>query len=184
MEFKDLHKYSKEDIADSSILLCSIRGYKNNGRHEFYYDKEVVDSDKWMSVEYVLQNTGNTEIDHMYFSTNLVKNTSLFNTKNNENERCYRNNFLNYSVIVEKNIKPRGTIRVKICYISDKIIESNIGSAPITIWVIDENKRWWSQALFAPYNKIYNSEKSSRQEWRDYTDEEKAMDCFANPMLW
>ena len=70
------------------------------------------------------------------------------------------------------------------CYISEKVVVSNIGSAPITVWMIDEKKNWWAQALFAPDNKIYNSTKASHKEWRDRTDEAKAIECFENPMLW
>ena len=80
----------------------------------------------------------------------------------------YENNFLNYSVIFEKAIKPQQTVVVRVCYISDKIVVSNMGSAPITIWMIDEKRNWWSQPLFAPDNKIYNSTKASHKEWKDY----------------
>ena len=48
---------------------------------------------------------------------------------------------------------------------------SNIGSATLGVWLIDENKRWWTQSLFAPENKIYNSEKTTREKWREETDE-------------
>ena len=150
----------------------------------FFYDESVITPENWVCVEYTLRNTGHTEIDHIYFSTNLPKNTALFNVLNEENVMCHDNHFLNYSVIFEKAIKPQQTVSIKVCYISGKIVVSNIGGAPITIWMIDENKNWWSQPLFAPDNKIYNSSRSSHKEWKDYTDEAKAIECFENPMLW
>ena len=150
----------------------------------FYYDPEVIEYENWVSVEYTLKNIGHTEISHIYFSTNLPKNTSLFGVETRENEMCYENNLLNYSVILDKSVKPKESIKLKICYIDEKIILSNIGSATITIWMVDEKNNWWSQPLFAPENKIYNSKRSSHKEWKDYTDESKAIECFKNPMLW
>lgn len=184
MGYKKLSKYSAAKKADISLLLCSIKDYKNESRAMFYYDTEVVEPEKWVSVEYTLKNIGNTEISHMYFSTNLPKNTSLFGIDNEENEMCYENNLLNYSVILDKSVKPKESIKLRVCYIDEEIILSNIGSAPITIWLIDEKNNWWSQPLFAPDNKIYNSSRSSHKEWKDYTDESKAIKCFKNPMLW
>lgn len=184
MGYKKLSKYSISRKADINVLLCSIKDYKNESRAMFYYDTEVVEPEKWVSVEYTLKNIGHTEISHMYFSTNLPKNTSLFGVETRENEMCYENNLLNYSVILDKSVKPKESIKLKICYIDEKIVLSNIGSATITIWMVDEKNNWWSQPLFAPENKIYNSKRSSHKEWKDYTDESKAIECFKNPMLW
>ena len=184
MGYNKLSKYSAAKKVDISLLLCGIEDYKNKGRAMFYYDPKVIESENWVSVEYTLKNIGHTEISHIYFSTNLPKNTSLFGIENKENEMCYENNFLNYSVILDKSVKPRESIKLKICYIDEKIILSNIGSATITIWMVDEKNNWWSQPLFAPENKIYNSKRSSHKEWKDYTDESKAIECFDNPMLW
>lgn len=184
MGYKKLSKYSISRKADISVLLCGIKDYKNENRAMFYYDTEVVEPEKWVSVEYTLKNIGHTEISHMYFSTNLPKNTSLFGIENGENEMCYENNLLNYSVILDKSVKPRESIKLRVCYIDEKIIVSNMGNATITIWMIDEKNHWWSQPLFAPENKIYNSKRSSHKEWKDYTDESKAIECFKNPMLW
>ncbi len=142
MGYKKLGKYSQQRKVDACVLLCSIKEYKNEGRAMFFYDESVITPENWVCVEYTLRNTGHTEIDHIYFSTNLPKNTALFNVLNEENVMCHDNHFLNYSVIFEKAIKPQQTVSIKVCYISGKIVVSNIGGAPITIWMIDENKNW------------------------------------------
>lgn len=119
-------------------------------------------------MEYLLKNTGKTEIDHMYFSS-MMRNVSIL--EESHCELYYNNNLLNIYVLLEKNIKPGGIVKVKINYVTDRIIVSNIGSATLGVWLIDENKRWWTQSLFAPENKIYNSEKTTREKWREETDE-------------
>ena len=184
IDYKDVAKYVAHSETDASILLCKIEEYKDLGRAMFSYDKSVVIPENWVCVEYTFRNTGHTEIDHIYFSTNLVKNTGLFNVINKENVMCFKNKYLNYSVIFEKTIKPQQTFTLKICYISEKNIISNMGRATITIWMIDEKKNWWAQPLFAPDNKIYNSSKTSHDEWKQCTSIEAAIMCFQDPMLW
>ena len=171
--------YEETENVDMSVLLVSIKGYEKE-IHHFHYDPLVLDKKKWRCVEYVLKNTGGTEIDHLYLSTNLVKGTSLLNVLTEE----YKHMFLNYSVILEKSIKPQQIIRIRICYITDQIIVSNIGSAPITIWLMDANNNVWEQPLFAPEKKLYNSTRSNMKDFRNYTDVSTAIKCFDNPALW
>ena len=183
IDYKKLCEYSFHRDIDASLILCEIQDYKNKGRAEFYYDKSITKPENWVCVEYVFRNTGNTEIDHIYFSTNLPKNTALFNVLNGENEICYENCFLNYTVILEKTIKPQETLSVKMNYVKEQVIAPYI-SAPITIWLIDVNGNWWEQPLFAPTNKIYNSTRTSHKSWKDNTSIETAIKCFDNPSLW
>lgn len=182
-DYKEERDYDEPNEADMTVLLVSIKSYEKY-IHHFHYDPLVLDKKKWRCVDYVLKNIGDTEIDHIYLSTNLPKNTSLLNASTNEYVSDYKNMFLNYSVILEKTIKPQQTIHIRICYITDQIVVSNIGSAPIAIWLMDVNDHVWEQALFAPENKLYNSRRSSLKEFRDYTDISTAIKCFDDPMLW
>ena len=65
--------YEDEDSVDVGMLVCNIRDFKNNGRALFYYDKEIKTPQEWVFAEYVLKNTGKTEISQAYFVTNLLK---------------------------------------------------------------------------------------------------------------
>ena len=184
MGYKNLTKYSPQKKTDAAVLLCGIKEYKNEERAAFYYDESVIKPENWVCVEYTLRNTGHTEIDHIYFSTNLPKSTVLFDVLNEENLMCFENNLLNYSVILEKTIKPQQTVKIKVCYSKENMVIVDPIGATITMWIIDERGNWWSQPLFAPDNKIYNSTKASYKEWKDYTSVETAIKCFENPMLW
>lgn len=175
--------YDETEEADISAILVKIEGYEKY-IHRFHYDPLLLDKSKWCCVDYVLKNTGGTEIDHLFLSTNLPKNTSLLNVSSNEYISDYKNMYLNYDVLLEKSIKPLHNVRIRICYIKNHIIVSNMGSAPIAVWLMDVNNNVWKQALFAPDNKIYNSERSSYKTFRDYTDISTAIKCFDDPMLW
>ena len=180
--------YSVEDEkdldVDLEVVMACIKGFKDEGRAYFEYHPDVINKEKWVSVDYVFKNIGATEIDHLYLMTNLPKDTSLFNVSNNEYISDYKNKFLNYSVILEKTIKPQQTVRIRVSYITNRVIVSNLGNAPISIWLMDINKNVWSQSLFAPENKIYNSEKRDYKTFRENNDIVKAIQCFKNPMMW
>lgn len=182
-DYVAVRDFDETDTADVSCLLVTIKGYDKSA-HLFYYDPLVLDKKNWCCVDYILKNTGGTEIDHLYLSTNLPQNTALLDATTDEYLIDYNNKFLNYAVILEKNIKPQQTVHIKICYITDQIIVSNLGNAPISIYLMDVNKNVWEQALFAPENKIYNSSRSSFQDFKSYTDVSEAIKCFDNPVLW
>ena len=184
VDFRGEHVYEEDESAHITMILCKIDNYDVTGRPSFYYDKRIINPKDWISVTYTLKNIGGTEIDHIYFTSNLVKNVSLFNISNGENMFSYHNHLLNYSVILDKSIKPQESIKIKICYVTDRIIESNIGSAPVSIWLVDSNNNWWEQPLFAPSNRIYNVTRTSHKTWRESTDITTAIKCFIDPMLW
>ena len=184
VDFREVHVYEEEETTDIEMILCKIDNYDVSGRPSFYYDKRMVNSKDWVNITYTLKNIGGTEIDHLYFTSNLVKSVSLFNISNGENLFSYNNNLLNYSVILDQSIKPQEMIKIKICYITDRIITSNIGSAPVSIWLVDSNKNWWEQPLFAPSNRIYNVTRTSHKSWKNSTDIITAIRCFADPMQW
>ena len=176
--------YEDEDSVDVGMLVCSIRDFKNNGRALFYYDKEIKTPQEWVFAEYVLKNTGKTEISQAYFVTNLPKNTSIFNTSNGENVMCYNNNFLNYKVRLDKSVKPGQSVKIRVYFVRNKIVCSNIGNPLISIWLLDEYGKMWYQDLDAPNNGISDTHLTTKAKLLDYTDERTAIECFINPMMW
>ena len=91
--------------------------------------------------------------------------------------------FMNH-YLLEKTIKPQQTVKIRVSYVTDEVIVSNLGNAPITVWLMDINKNIWSQALFAPENKIYNSEKKDYKTFREYSDITTAIECFRNLRMY
>ena len=63
-EFLEERDYDESEKADISAILVSIKGYEKY-IHRFKYDPLVLDKSKWRCVDYVLKNTGATEIDHL-----------------------------------------------------------------------------------------------------------------------
>lgn len=96
----------------------------------------------------------------------------------------YSHGFLNYSEIFDKNIKVGQTVKLRVSYLKDQVILSNIGSATLTIWLMDVNNNVWIQPLFAPSAKIDNSSRSSMKQFKQDNDISVAIECFKNPMLW
>lgn len=184
VKYKGLSLYESEKNVDVGMLIALIRDFKNNGRAMFYYDEEIIKPEKWAFVEYELKNTGNTEIKDVCFSTAILKNTSMFNTTIYENIMCYEYKFLNYRVHLNKNIKPGHKIKIRVYFISDKVVYSNIGGPLISLWLFDVYNNVWHQYLDAPNEKINDAERSSISKYYDYTDEKKAVECFIDPLKW
>lgn len=184
IKYRDFNS-TQNDIsinADCNVLALLIEDFKNADRPRFYYDQKALDNNKLIYVEYEFQNTGLTEIDSVCITSNLPKNMSLFEL---ERKEFYINeNLLCYEVWSHKRyIKPNGTIKIRVYYIKDKIIRSPI-SYPLTIWLQDINGRYWSQSFNCPINEIEISEYSTRDDFKGYTDIDKAIECFINPYLW
>lgn len=182
-EFKDEHVYENEQNIDLSLLMVSIKNYNPNIL-AFKFDPSTIEPQNWICVEYTFKNIGNAEINSLYITTNLPRSTSIFDIQSKEYLYCFENECINYCVSLYKPIMPQKTIRVKICYISNKIVLSTLGNPPLSIWLIDNNRNYWMQDLSAPLNEISNSILTTSDELKNATDVETALKCFKNPMLW
>lgn len=97
IDFKDIHPYCEDDQVDVSLLLCKI-----DTKRTLIYESGIDDCSNWTSVEYLLKNTGKTEIDHMYFSS-MMRNVSIL--EESHCELYHNNNLLNIYVLLEKKYK-------------------------------------------------------------------------------
>lgn len=92
---------------------------------------------------------------------------------------------MNYEAWSNKHfIKQGDKITVRLYYLKDKIILSNIGSATITLWLKDINGNIWQQPLFIQNDFIDKSYESNNKEFKNSIDIETALKCFENPYLW
>lgn len=68
---KKSKEYSKREIGCSALLLM-INDYKcSESQIKFFYDEQALDLNNMIYVEYILKNTGQTEIIDICLSTNL-----------------------------------------------------------------------------------------------------------------
>ena len=72
---------------------------------------------------------------------------------------------------------------LKICYLEDVIMPGMV-SAPMSIGMIDDNGRYWTQPLFAPQDKVYDCRSISVKEYREQLRTDTAEECFKKPWLW
>ena len=166
------------------VVVLKILNYDNNGsRLNFYYDEEVLNKENLCYKEYTFKNTGVTEIDYICITTNLPKDTALFEFENYE--FFVKERLLNYEAWSNKHfIKQGDKITVRLYYLKDKIILSNIGSATITLWLRDINGNIWYQPLFIQNDFIDKSYESNNKEFKESRDIEIALECFEKPYLW
>ena len=167
-----------------NVLMLDIKKFADdNGRARFFYDEQALKDENLQFVEYELKNTGLTEIADICITGNLPRNLSLIELE--RKETYITENFLNYEVWSNKRyIKPGQSLKLRIYYIKDQVMVSNLGTPIITIWLNDVNGRYWSQLLASPNNQIEISRYRKYSEFRENINIDTAIECFRNPYLW
>ena len=177
-------KHNRNVNNDCNVLMLDIKKFANdNGRARFFYDEQALKDGNLQFVEYELKNTGLTEIADICITGNLPRNLSLIELE--RKETYITENFLNYEVWSNKRyIKPGQSLKLRIYYIKDQVMVSNLGTPIITIWLNDVNGRYWSQLLASPNNQIEISRYRKYSEFRENINIDTAIECFRNPYLW
>ena len=147
-------KHNRNVNNDCNVLMLDIKKFADdNGRARFFYDEQALKDENLQFVEYELKNTGLTEIADICITGNLPRNLSLIELE--RKETYITENFLNYEVWSNKRyIKPGQSLKLRIYYIKDQVMVSNLGTPIITIWLNDVNGRYWSQLLQALITKL------------------------------
>lgn len=177
-------KHNRNVNNDCNVLMLDIKKFADdNGRARFFYDEQALKDENLQFVEYELKNTGLTEIADICITGNLPRNLSLIELE--RKETYITENFLNYEVWSNKRyIKPGQSLKLRIYYIKDQVMVSNLGTPIITIWLNDVNGRYWSQLLARPNNQIEISRYRKYSEFRENINIDTAIECFRNPYLW
>lgn len=169
---------------DFNVFVATILGfYEKDGRACFSYDEKGFDSKELFYVEYILENTGLTEIMDICVSSNLPRTMSVFEY---ERKDIYlREHLLNYDAWSNKRyIKPNGTVKLRVFYIKDQVPSSLLHGQELIVWLRDINGYTWSQTLNAPFNEIEISKLSSESKLKESINIRKAIDCFRDPSQW
>ena len=173
--------YGIKQATDVDAFVTSIVDIKLCGRVDAIYKKEHFNSKEWCCVIYTFKNVGKTDVIITHFVCHHKRTKVLFNTSTAQaflNSKC-----LNYDTSFDKKIRVGESFTFKLCYHKDAIYESFM-DAFISINMKDSNKNCWSQPLFAPFDKIYESYPITYQEYRNDISIEDAEECFQKPWLW
>lgn len=112
---------------------------------------------------------------------NFKKDTCIFDCENAK--KFASNHLLNYWYCHDKKIRVAETVTVKLCYHKERVLTGPI-SAIMSISMQDDNGRYWTQPLFAPLDKLYDSRQFSYKEYREEIRTDIAEECFKKPWLW
>lgn len=178
-DYNSEHSYNNDNCNDMILLMVTIKECISCSA--FKYDPLMIDQKNWISIEYTLKNSGNTEINKIFVSTNFPQNSALFDIKINEHSYCYENECLNNCVNLEKVLLPNDSMILQINYIKNKVIVSTAEtSPPLSIWLMDCNYNFWIQKLNAPNNEISNSKLTTSKELTDAVDIRIPINYFKN----
>ena len=169
------------DVFVAHISKTSIVGDKRHSSVLTFYEDKSLNIDEWCCVLYTLKNTGKTDISTFYLFSNFQQTTCIF--PSSEARQYADANMLNYSYCYDKKIHAGETVSVKICYHKECIVPG-LFSAPMSIGMVDDNGKYWTQPLFSPQDRIYDSRRSSLAEFNEMIRTTTAEECFKKPWLW
>lgn len=107
----------------------------------------------------------------------------MFDVNNDEYSVFISNNMLNYSVMLEENVKPGQEFNLRFNFHKDFIMYGLI-RAEASIWMFDEYKNVWEQPLFVHRRTIYDAQRATYRDFKSMTDTKDALECFKNAYLW
>lgn len=163
------------------IETVTVEGKKKRAIVHAHYKEEHLNPDEWCCVMYALKNSGKTDISTTDIIWHFQQSSCIFPAS--EARQWAEGNLLNYSYCYDKKIRVGESISLRICYHKDSVI-SGMFSAPVSFGMIDDNGRYWTQPLFAPQNKVYDSRAISPKEYIEQTRTILAEECFKKPWLW
>ena len=184
--YKKTENYNKDNESEIDIncLVVPIMRYKKeNGQQLFEYDEKVLDKSEWVSIDLKLKNTGKSRISYLDFSWNFAKSTALFDVQDDQYKEYIKEKMLNYSVLLEKEIRQNQEFTIRINF-HKEYISSGLFTAEGSFWLFDEYNQVWNQPVFVHRNTIYDSSKSTHKEFKNMANIDAALDCFEKPYLW
>lgn len=169
------------DIFVAHIANTTIDGDKKHLIVNAHYCDDDLKTDEWCCVIYSLKNVGKTAISTLDIICHFQQTTCIF--PSSEIRQYMDGNMLNYSYCHDRKIREGDTVTLKLCYHKDRIIPGLI-SAVMSIGMVDDNGKHWTQPLFAPQEKIYDSRLISEKEYYEEKRTDVAEECFKKPWLW
>ena len=163
------------------IEKTTVEGKKKRAVVYAHYNEEHLDPNGWCCVMYTFKNAGKTDISTMDIIWHFQQSSCIFPA--GEARQWADGNLLNYSYCYDKKIRAGETVSLKICYHKEAIIPGML-SATISLGMIDDNGRYWTQPLFAPQDKLYDSRAISPKEYIEQTRTDMAEECFKKTWLW
>lgn len=174
------HKLKKE--CDINVFMTKMEDVAVEGDCvTAHYNKDFFNEEEWCCVIYEFRNVGKTDIRCVSPICTYKKDTMLCDVK--VNKLVLEHGSLSYSTMYDKKVRVDESFTMRICYHKD-CISTGMFSAIMVMALEDCNNRYWEQPLFAPNDRIYESYKISRKEFRDEFLPKKAMECFKKPWLW
>lgn len=189
IEYKDYlarEGYGIKQKCDIELFVAKIEKVTTTGKRKrdlvyAHYRAEDFNPKEWCCVIYTFKNAGKTDISLLNIICNYKRDTCIFAVDSAKNFAMA--NVLNYNYCYDKKIRVGETITVKFCYHKDCVI-TGIISAIMSIGMEDDNCRYWTQPLFAPMDKVYDSRQISYKEYREEIRIDTAEECFKKPWLW
>lgn len=154
----------KNIILDMNILVAMfLKDEKGN----INYLKEYENRDEYIYRDYLFTNIGKTTIEYLEIVSVNRGKISIFDMKSSD--ISLKNNFINYFCTWDKRIFPKESIKVRIYFHKNRIINSWFSCAFILQYE-DTNSFYWEQNFF---ESSENLEKPIRKTYKSFKDDKR-----------
>lgn len=184
-EYKDYldrpgHKLKKE--CDINVFMTRMEKVSvENDIVTAHYNKEFFNEQEWCCVIYEFKNVGGTDIQTVAPICTYKKDAMFCNVVNAQ--MILEQGLLCYSTLYDRKVRIGESFIMRLCYHKD-CIGTGMLSSNMLMGIEDSNNRYWAQPLFAPYNKIYDANRITYEQYQDYLLPDSAIECFKKPWLW
>ncbi|PWL69943.1 MAG: hypothetical protein DBY23_05955 [Bacillota bacterium] len=178
---RNSEKYNHIPI-DIEIFVGSFSvTYDNNKDYKIIYSKNIKNNKNFDYMDYILKNTGKSDINYLDIVSNDKK--SIILVKYDSLSYIVDNHFVNYNYCFDKMLQKNEKIKIRIYFEKDHLPYLPI-SATLSILFEDSNHHLWEQPFFYEQEKLYPPHSISYKYYRESTTTDIAYQCFEQPWLW
>lgn len=147
----------------------------------FNYRNDAIQEEKYKHLIFYIKNIGNADINQLDICVTNQKNTMLCNVESVKN--IVKNKYVNYSYCYDRKILKNDIITIDIAYLEDSKIYKTF-SSEIALLFRDSYGNLYKQPFFIKQRNLYEPHKISDKDYRLYTLQDTALECFKKPWLW
>lgn len=179
IKFQTGAKYTEEDFREERLQAVTAE-FNSSIEEGFVYaifSAEELDKNEWVSVRYVLENVGKTDVSSISLICQDKRHFWLCDKYLADD--LMKSRVLHYVANFDNKVRVGETFEIEVFY-----NKKHSYLPMLDIGMQTPDTRIWTQPLFLAHNKVGDSGEIDYRDYLDAIKTEVAEECFKNPWLW
>ncbi len=179
IKFQTGSKYTEEDSREQRLqaVTAEFNPSIEEGLVYANFSAEELDKSEWVSVRYVLENVGKTDVSSISLICQDKRHFWLCDKYLADD--LIKSRVLHYVAYFDNKVRVGETFEIEVFY------NKNHSYLPmLDIGMETPDVHFWKQPLFLAHNKVGDSGEIDYRDYLDAIKTEVAEECFKNPWLW